>query len=141
MNTKTIGENIRYFRKIKGLTQAELANKIQRSSNLVARWERNEIQPKAENIPLLTTALEITSADLLGEKRDEVTQSPTPDYAYWGAVVNKMQQLAKNGNTQEIEAIRSLLKIGFDALMTSNKPGINMIQQNIGDNNRQEVKF
>ena len=140
MNTKTIGENIRYFRKIKGLTQAELANKIQRSSNLVARWERNEIQPRAENIPLLTTALEITSADLLGEK-NEVTRPPTPDYAYWGEVVNNMQQLAKNGNTQEIEAIRSLLKIGFDALMTSNKPGINMIQQNTGNNNRQEINF
>ena len=112
MNTKTIGENIRYFRKIRGLTQAELANKIQRSSNLVARWERNEIQPKAENIPLLTTALEITSADLLGEKRNEPPQNIITSelgLAYWGEVADNLKALMSSGDNKKIALIRPMI--------------------------------
>ena len=138
-----LGEQLKYLRRRANITQEKLADIIEVHTNTIRKWEKNITAPKFTELTKIADALQVPVSALYGKDvppAAQVTQ-PTLDYAYWGEVVNKMQQLAKNGNTQEIEAIRSLLKIGFDALMTSNKPGINMIQQNTGNNNRQEINF
>lgn len=49
---------LRSIRQVKGLTQAELAEKMGVTQSLVAMWERGAVLPSAEKLPRL--------ADLLG---------------------------------------------------------------------------
>ncbi len=125
MNAKTLGENIRFYRWKAKMTQAELASEIQRSANLIPRWERGEIQPKAENIPLLAEALGITASELLGDtftKQSEYSdktkiEGKEPSMAYWGTVVDNAEKAAQSG--KNIKTIIELLGIALDTLKVS----------------------
>lgn len=63
-------ENLYKFRREKGYSQEELANKIGVSRQSVSKWETNEIKPSMENIILLCKALEKDISDLSRSMQD-----------------------------------------------------------------------
>lgn len=66
MNKKEIGEKIRTVREKKGLTQAELAEKVHVSSSSLCRWEKGEYEPSIEFIEQICIVLGISVEELLG---------------------------------------------------------------------------
>ncbi len=60
-----IGENIKYIRKSKGLTQRELAEKIGVTDSAITRYEKGDREPNIETLNKIATALEVTINDLI----------------------------------------------------------------------------
>ncbi len=62
----TVGERIRILRNKKKLTQQNLANQINVSSQVISNWERGYTSPDYDDITKLADALEATADYLLG---------------------------------------------------------------------------
>lgn len=65
-NKKEFGERLKKYRKIKGLSQDNLAMTIRKNASTIARFESGEIIPNAEQIFLICRELEINEAELFG---------------------------------------------------------------------------
>ncbi len=70
MNASEVGKQIQLLRKVKGLTQNELGERLGVSFQAVSKWERGETLPDTALLPDLAAVLE-TSIDniLLGSQR------------------------------------------------------------------------
>lgn len=65
---RTIGENIRYYRKRAGLMQKELAREVGCSIAAISTWERDLHDLPALAVISLCEALGVTPGELLGWK-------------------------------------------------------------------------
>ena len=134
----TIGDNIKRERKKIRLKQSELAEALETDISTISRWENNKNLPNADSIAKIAQKLNVPVSALYGEDEPQGVQQSTPEpglgLAYWGQVADNMQKLANSGNIDEINAIYSLLNIGFNALAKTreNNSGINITQSNIG---------
>ena len=70
-----IGENIREIRKLKGMTQKELGNKLGISQSAINQFENNKTASKLQTIEKLAIALEVSMYDIL--KRSAEYYQPT----------------------------------------------------------------
>ena len=130
---KNLGKRIRFYRKKAGLTQSALAAIIQRGANTIPRWERGEILPKAQNIPLLAKALGITSSELLDENVENEKNSAEvkatgkknaknwQDLNYWGDIANELTQLMNSKDSQKIVAVKAMLETTLKNKKTKTK--------------------
>lgn len=75
MEQKTIGSFIAILRKANGMTQKELAEKLNVSDKAVSRWERNESAPDLMLIPIIAEIFGITADELLRGKRTSHRQT------------------------------------------------------------------
>ena len=64
---KIIAKNLAFYRKNAGLTQAELAEKINYSDKSVSKWERGEGLPDVYVLTLIAGLLGVTVNDLISE--------------------------------------------------------------------------
>lgn len=73
MDTKKVGNQIAELRKMKGLTQSELGDRLCVSFQAVSKWERGETLPDTAILPDLASVLETTVDFILsgGEKMIE----------------------------------------------------------------------
>ena len=63
-----IGDNIRAAREENGMTQKELAEKMQiKHYQQIGRWERNEIDISVDNLKKIARALNKTLDELAGD--------------------------------------------------------------------------
>jgi transcriptional regulator with XRE-family HTH domain len=69
---KTIGDRIAYYRKLKGLTQKELAENIGIDRILISDYERGKIRLYDEMLGRFAIALDVSSDTLLGIERDNI---------------------------------------------------------------------
>ncbi len=70
MERKSIGSFIAAMRKANGLTQKQLAEKLNVSDKAVSRWERDECAPDLSLIPVIAEIFDVTADELLcGERR------------------------------------------------------------------------
>ena len=69
-----LGERIQQYRKQKGYTQEDLANRIHVVRQTVSKWEKNLSVPDAEQLSELSDILEIPVSTLLGGKTEEKTE-------------------------------------------------------------------
>lgn len=77
MEKKSIGSFIAALRKAKGLTQRELAEKLNVSDKAVSRWEREESLPDLSLIPAIAEIFGVTADELLrGERMKEGDSLP-----------------------------------------------------------------
>ena len=65
MPSKSIGEMISFLRKEKGMTQNDLAQKMNVTDKAVSKWERNLSCPDVNSIPKLAEILGTTVEELL----------------------------------------------------------------------------
>ena len=68
---ESFGNILRQFREKKGLTQQKLADDISVSLKTVQRWEKNERQPRIEEVKKIALALHVSVDDLLHENRTQ----------------------------------------------------------------------
>ena len=72
MERKTMGAFIAALRKASGMTQKELAEKLNVSDKSVSRWERDDGAPDLSLIPVIAEVFGVTCDELLrGERRTE----------------------------------------------------------------------
>ena len=64
--SNNIGLNIKKYRKEKGLTQTELADKLGKTLRTVQKYESGEILPSINNVYEIAEALEVFSNDIIG---------------------------------------------------------------------------
>lgn len=76
MEKKTIGSFIAVLRKAAGMTQKQLAEKLNVSDKAVSRWERDETLPDLTLIPVLAEIFGVTSDELLRGCRSNA-EAPT----------------------------------------------------------------
>ena len=66
MEQKTMGEIICQYRKERGLTQKQLAERIGVTNKAISKWETGDGYPDIMTIPSLAEALEISADELFG---------------------------------------------------------------------------
>ncbi len=71
----TIGQQIKEARKKSGMTQAELANKLDIPFQSVSQWERDIRNPKKETLQRIADALGISLPELTGEQAETIGNS------------------------------------------------------------------
>ena len=67
-----VARNITKFRKANGLTQLELAIKLNYSDKAVSKWERGESLPDVYMLQVIASMFGITLNDLVSEKTDTI---------------------------------------------------------------------
>lgn len=67
LDNKTIGQQIRYYRNEKKLSQEELAEVVSATQEHISRLEIGAKSPSLEMVVLIANALDTTANDLLGE--------------------------------------------------------------------------
>lgn len=72
-----IGENISRIRKINGLSQEALAEKMNISRQAISKWERDEALPDLENLVILSQTLNVSTDFLLGLEYEQGTVCPS----------------------------------------------------------------
>lgn len=77
MAENTIGQFIAALRKANGLTQQDVADRLNVSNKAVSRWERDECAPDLSIIPALAEMFGVTCDELLKGKR--ITEPTSPE--------------------------------------------------------------
>ncbi|MCD8012516.1 MAG: helix-turn-helix domain-containing protein [Lachnospiraceae bacterium] len=62
----TVGENIRRIRREKGWTQAQLANELGISQQMIGQYETIEQPQKIDTITKIASALDVSVSDIIG---------------------------------------------------------------------------
>ena len=73
-----IGKNIRYFRKLIGYTQEQLAETLNVSRQTIAKWENDEVTPNIEDCIRMQELFDISLDDLVREMTEEELLNVTP---------------------------------------------------------------
>ena len=111
MERRTIGGFIAVLRKANGMTQRELAEKLNVSDKAVSRWERDECAPDLTLIPVLAEIFGVTSDELLrGEK---ATAKQTEEVS--AAKTQKQLDRLLEANATKLK-IRSIISSGIAAV-------------------------
>lgn len=76
---KSIGETIAYLRKQKGMTQNELAEKMNVTDKAVSKWERDLSCPDINTISKLADILDVSVEELLKAKKKENSNTKMKD--------------------------------------------------------------
>ena len=76
MNLIKIGLKIAYYRKLQGMTQEELAEKVGVSRQAVSKWETGEAQPEITKLKALADVFGVTTDFLLDDSKDSFTSAP-----------------------------------------------------------------
>lgn len=74
MANKSIGKIISTLRKEKGMTQKELADKLNITDKAVSKWERDIAFPDTATIPKLAEILEVSVEELMNAKAIPVSE-------------------------------------------------------------------
>lgn len=101
-----LSQNIKTIRKSKGLSQEELAVKLNVVRQTISKWEQGLSVPDADMLILLSDALETPVSVLLGEIIEESKPDDLKVIAEKLEIINL--QLAKNRNAKRRKAITLL---------------------------------
>lgn len=64
--SKIFSENLKYLRKLKKISQQQLADKLDIDRSTISRWESDDIDPTVSNVISIANLLGIPVADLVG---------------------------------------------------------------------------
>lgn len=104
---KTIGTNIKYFRKKSNLTQRELASKCNLATGTIQQYELDKREPKTEILIRIANALQIELADLVS---DIYTEKIIKNINNLNNIPDKIQSNVQEGHL--VEYYRALNNIG-----------------------------
>lgn len=102
------GTNLRALRKLRGLSQASLAEKAEISTDMLGRLERGTASPSFESIETLATVLEVPAGALFGA--NTVSDQSTPR----GRSLQQISADLARANDEQIFLIRRLIRAVFD---------------------------
>ena len=99
-----IGDNIKKFRKAKGLSQDALAKKSKLSENYIGLIERNKKIPSIDSLIKILNALEISADVILA---DELKVG----YEVKNSMLNENFKIIKRGSRQNLRHYRCIASI------------------------------
>ena len=109
MEKKSMGSFLTALRKANGLTQKQLAERLNVSDKAVSRWERDEYAPDLSLIPVLAEIYGVTSGEILRGQRTD------PEKLYHGVdrakAEKQRQRILKSAKTKFI--CRSLITVSL----------------------------
>lgn len=125
-----LGGKIKELREKAGLTQEELAEKMEVQRNTVWRWENQKANLKSDNVRKLSTILNVDPTELMedadnfsinsdemGGKRSQLnSHGVSNDISYWGNFLGNIQTIANRGNLNEISSVENFLNSAFGLL-------------------------
>ena len=125
--TARLKQNIRHFRKARGLTQSELAEKLFVTPQSISKWESGACAPDVEKLCLLCEILGVCADRLLGGEQGEKgklmigidgggTKTEFCLFDEHGHVLVREKLGGSNPNIYGIEGTLSTLKKGIDAI-------------------------
>ena len=76
MARQSVGEFITTLRKAKGMTQKQLAERLNVSDKTVSRWERGESAPDISLIPVIAEVFDVTCDEILRGERIQEKEIP-----------------------------------------------------------------
>lgn len=91
----TFGEQLRRFRKQKGLSQIQLGNLLGVSDRAVSKWENNLARPKSSLLARLCECLEVTSDELLDVRISAGTSAAgasRPEDSFWHEAYRRLTE-------------------------------------------------
>ena len=103
MNYEEIGKRIRKYRKLKNLSQEQLAEKINISTTHMSHIETGSTKLSLQVLVDLATILEVNTDDLIFEKKGESTNK-------------KINDILSDCNENQIAFITDIIKSTKDAL-------------------------
>lgn len=124
MDYQAVALQIQSLRKSKGITQAELGERLHISSQAVSKWERAETLPDVTILPDLASILETTIDNILmgGAKIIQFGHKATVDEMKNGieAIKKIGELLGKNSSFYigAVEGINSKMNIDFEECLT-----------------------
>lgn len=101
---RTVGATIAARRKQLGLTQAELAEKLDIGQESLSRMENGQISPKFSRLQSFADALGCSVADLFRSKKDDV-------HARSATIVDLIQPLSAEGQEAIVNIIAELVQV------------------------------
>ena len=111
---ETIGSRIAKFRKLKGLTQEELANQLGVSSQAVSKWENDASCPDISLLPQLCRVLGVTTDELLTGKNDEVKLLPVEQRKSLDELTLRVKVDSAQGDKVRVNLPMSLVKVALE---------------------------
>jgi|LSQX01.1.fsa_nt_gb transcriptional regulator with XRE-family HTH domain len=98
MNKKTIGGFIAALRKARGMTQQEVADRLNVSNKTISKWERDDGYPEITIIPALAELFEVTGDEILrGERIPPAERDPEKQAA---RVVKQIRRIVNSSATR-----------------------------------------
>lgn len=116
---ESIGNRIQKFRKEKGLTQEELAEKLGVSSQAVSKWENDASCPDIGLLPQLCRVLGITADELLNGKSETVTLVPAAQRKSLDELIMRIRVNSNDGDRVRVNLPMSLVKVGLELGMVT----------------------
>lgn len=84
-----VNENIRKFRTFRGMSQKEIAGKLNKSTNVISNWENGIHSPDIDMIQDLCKILRVTPNQLFGWEEN-------PDYeAYYNRIMAYQEKISE----------------------------------------------
>jgi putative transcriptional regulator len=99
-----LGEKIKDYRKKKGYTQEEVADRLHVTRQTISKWEKNYSVPDAELIVQLAEILDVKTSQLLGTQEEKSTgNEPEKRDAYAEQLAHIAEQMAvRNRRSKKI---------------------------------------
>lgn len=111
MEAKTIGKFITALRKANGMTQKDLAEKLNVSDKTISRWERDEGAPDLSMIPVIAEIFDVTCDELLrGERKSPVEREATTEAA---TNTETIANVKEDFSAKSEKQLKRLLKVAF----------------------------
>ena len=102
-----LGKNIAQAREVLGISQAELAERVGASQQVVAAWERKYDRLHSDNLVKLAQALNVTTDQLLGLK-EPTTQPKAAGNTFEKRLQKKIQEIAQLGPNEKRQVMQHL---------------------------------
>ena len=106
----SLGERIAFYRKKKGLTQEQLAEKCSVSAQAVSKWENDLTAPDINLVPAIAKLFDVSCDELLGVSRQEVTVI-APELVDLNKMLFRLKVLSKNGDKVNINFPLSIAEL------------------------------
>ena len=94
----TVGQRIQYYRKLQGLSQEELGQKLLVSRQTVSLWENDQTLPTIDNLVRLKEIFGVTIDEILTEQSPEEPVVPQP-----------LERYAFTYTAEEVEAVHNMM--------------------------------
>lgn len=111
---ETIGNRIQKYRKEKGLTQEELAEKLGLSSQAVSKWENDVSCPDIATLPQLCKLLGVTADELLSGKTETVKVMPAEKRKPFDELVMRIRVNSADGDKIKVNLPMTLVKMAME---------------------------
>lgn len=105
-----IGMNIKKYRKVLGLTQTQLGEKVGVSQKLIADYETNSTKPPLDRIIIFAQVFSITTDQLLGLEQASIIEPEIEKREHGNSRVMKMNKLFKELSEDDQKSVLKIVR-------------------------------